>query len=85
MSVAGEVVLHDVGEIVVKMDRGEYMQWVRVRGPAEVFEQVSVGERIRIAGRIGEHEDGGHVVHYGVDRGWWGNLRENLPGDVFTP
>ena len=53
--------------------------------PAEVFEQVSVGERIRIAGRIGEHEDGGYVVHYGVDRGWWGNLRENLPGDVFTP
>ena len=85
VSVAGEVVLHDVGEIVVEMDRGEYMQWVRVRGPAEVFEQVSVGERIRLAGRIGEHEDGGYVVHYGVDRGWWGNLRENLPGDVFAP
>ena len=85
VSVAGEVVLHDVGEIVVEMDRGEYMQWVRVRGPAEVFEQVSVGERIRLAGRIGEHEDGGYVVHNGVDRGWWGNLRENLPGDVFTP
>ena len=33
----------------------------------------------------GEHEDGGYVVHHGVDRGWWRNLRENLPGDVLTP
>ena len=85
VSVAGEVVSHDGGELVVEMDRGEYVQWVRVRGPAEVFEQVSVGRRVQVAGRIGEHEDGGYVVNYGVDRGWWGNLRENLPGDVFTP
>ena len=85
VSVDGEVVSHDVGELVVEMDRGEYVQWVRVRAPAEVFEQVSVGGGIRIAGRIAEHEDGGYVVRYGVDRGWWGNLRENLPGDVLTP
>ena len=85
VSVAGEVVSRDIGELVVEMDRGEYVQWVRVRGPAEVFEQVSVGGGIRIAGRIAEHEDGGYVVLYGVDRGWWGNLRENLPGDVLTP
>ena len=50
---------HDVGVLVVEVDRGEYVQWVRVRGPAEVFEQVSVGGGIRIAGRIAEHEDGG--------------------------
>ncbi len=85
VSVDGEVVSHDVGELVVEMDRGEYVQWVRVRAPAEVFEQVSVGGGIRMAGRIAEHEDGGYVVRYGVDRGWWGNLRENLPGDVLTP
>ena len=85
VSVAGEVVSHDVGELVVVVDRGEYVQGVRVRGPAEVFEQVSVGGRVRIAGRIGEHEDGGYVVRHGVDRGWWGNLRENLPGDVLAP
>ena len=48
-------------------------------------EQVSVGGRVRVAGRVGEHEDGGYVVRYGVGRGWWGNLRENLPGDVLTP
>ena len=58
-------------------------EWTGVVG--EVFEQVSVGGGIRIAGRIAEHEDGGYVVRYGVDRGWWGNLRENLPGDVLTP
>ena len=85
VSVAGEVVSHDVGELVVVVDRGEYVQGVRVRGPAEVFEQVSVGGRVRIAGRIGEREDGGYVVRHGVDRGWWGNLRENLPGDVLAP
>ena len=85
VSVAGEVVSHDGGELVVEVDRGEYVQWVRVRGPADVFERFSVGERVRVAGRIGEHEDGGYVVHHGVDRGWLGNLRENLPGDVLTP
>ena len=85
VSVAGDVVSHDVGELVVEVDRGEYVQWVRVRGPVDVFERVSVGERVHVAGRIGEHEDGGYVVHHGVDRGWWGNLRENLPGDVLTP
>ena len=85
VSVAGEVVSRDVGELVVEVDRGEYVQWVRVRGPEEVFEQVSVGERVHVPGRIEEDEDGGYVVRYGVDRGWWGNLRENLPGDFLAP
>ena len=85
VSVAGEVVSHDGGELVVEVDRGEYVQRVRVHGPADVFERFSVGERVRVAGRIGEHEDGGYVVHHGVDRGWWGNLRENIPGDVLAP
>ena len=85
VSVAGDVVSRDIGELVVEIDRGEYVQRVRVRGPADAFEQVSVGERVHVAGRIGEHEDGGYVVRHGVDRGWWGNLRKNLPGDVLTP
>ena len=84
VSVAREVVWRDVGELVVEMDRGEYVQRVRVRGPANVFEGISVGERVDVAGRVEEHEDGGYVVHHGVDRGWWGNLRENLPGGVLT-
>ena len=85
VSVAGEVVSHDVGDLVVEMDRGEYVQRVRVRGPADVLERVSVSERVQVAGRIGEHEDGGYVIRYGVDRGWWGNLRDNFPGDVLAP
>ena len=85
VSVDGEVVSQDVGELVVEMDRGDYLQWVLVRGPEEVFEGVFVGERVHMTGRIGEDEEAGYVVHYGVDRGWWGNLRENLPGEVFTP
>ena len=85
VSVAGEVVSHDVGELVVEIDRGEYVQRVRVLGPAEVFEQASVGRRVIVTGRVGEHEDGGYVIRYGVDRGWWGNLRENIPGDFLSP
>ena len=85
VSVAGEVVSHDAGELVVEIDRGEYVQWVRIRGPAEAFDQVSVGKRVQVAGRIGEHEDGGYMIRYGVDLGWWGNLRENIPGDVLAP
>ena len=85
VSVDGEVVSQGVGELVVEMDRGDYVQWVLVRGPEEVFEGVFVGESVHVTGRIGEDEEAGYVVHYGVDRGWWGNLRENLPGDVFSP
>ena len=84
-SVTGEVVSRDAGELVVGIDRGEYVQQVRVRGPAAVFEQVPLPGRVQVAGRIREDEDWGYVVHYGVDRGWWGNLRENLPGDILAP
>ena len=85
VSVVGEVVSRDAGELVVEMDRGEYVQHVMVRGPAEAFEQVPLPGRVQVAGRIREDEEWGYVVHYGVDRGWWGNLRENLPGDVLAP
>ena len=85
VSVDGEVVSQDVGELGVEVDRGDYVQWVRVLGPEEVFERASVGGRVQVVGRIGEDEERRYVVHYGLDRGWWGNLRENLPGDVFTP
>ena len=84
VSVVGEVVSRDAGELVVEMDR-EYVQHVMVRGPAEAFEQVPLPGRVQVAGRIREDEEWGYVVHYGVDRGWWGNLRENLPGDVLAP
>ena len=85
VSVAGEVVRIDVGELVVEIDRGEYLQRVRVRGPTEVLERVPLGQHVKVEGRIGEHEDGGYMVHFGEDRGWWGNLRENFLGGVFAP
>ena len=85
VSVDGDVVSQDVGELVVEVDRGDYVQWVLVLGPEDVFQRAFVGGWVQVAGRIGEDEEAGYVVHYGVDRGWWGNLRENLPGDVFTP
>ena len=85
VSVDGEVVSQDVGELVVEVDRGDYVQWVLVLGPEDVLQRAFVGGWVQVAGRIGEDEEAGYVVHYGVDRGWWGNLRENLPGDVFTP
>ena len=84
-SVTGEVVSRDAGELVVGIDRGEYVQHVRVRGPAAVFEQAPLPGRVQVAGRIREDEDWGYVVHHGVDRGWWGNLQENLPGDILAP
>ena len=85
VSVAGEAASRDVGQLMVDVDRGDYVQRVRVIGPPEVLEQVAVGSQVHVAGRIREHEDGGYMVHHGVDRGWWGNLRENLPGDFLAP
>ena len=84
-SVVGEVVSRESGELVVEVDRGEYVQAVKVIGPPDVLEQAPLGVQIRLAGWIREDAEWGYVVQYGVDRGWWGNLRENLPGDVFDP
>ena len=83
VSVAGEVVWRDIEELVVEMDRGEYVQHVSIRGPADVFEGISVGESVDVAGRVEEHEDGGHVVHRGVDRGW-GESPGEPSGGVLT-
>ena len=84
-SVVGEVVWRENGELVVEVDRGEYVQSVKVIGPPDVLEQAPFGIQVHIAGWIREDADWGYVVQYGVDRGWWGNLRENLPGDFLDP
>ena len=85
VSVVGEAASREDGQIVVVVDRGDYLQPVGVIGPPEVLEQVTVGGQVRVAGRIRKHEDWGYAVHHGVDRGWWGNLRENFPGDFLAP
>ena len=43
--VSGTVVFQDADELVVEMNRGEYVQRVNVRDPSEVFEAISLGPR----------------------------------------
>ena len=82
--VSGTVMFQDIDELLVEMDRGEYVQRVSVRGPAEVFEAISPGGVVTLAGRLKVEEDGTYAVHFepdlGSDRGWWRNLRDNLEG-----
>ena len=82
--VSGTVAFQDIDELLLEMDRGEYVQRVSVRGPADVFEATSPGDVVTLAGRLRVEEDGTYAVHFvpdsGSDRGWWRNLRENLEG-----
>ena len=84
-SVIGEVVSQDTGLLVVEVDREDYTQRVWVLGPSEIFDRATLGGRVHVAGRIERHEEWWYVVRYGFDRGWWGNFRENLPGDFLAP
>ena len=82
--VRGTLVSQDIDELLLELDRGEYVQRVSVRGPADVFEATSAGDVVTLAGRLRVEEDGTYAVHFvpdsGSDRGWWRNLRENLEG-----
>ena len=74
----------DVDELLVEIDRGDYVQQVIVRVPTGIFEAISPGGVVTMAGRLKVEEDGTYAVHFvpdhGSDRGWWRNLRENLEG-----
>ena len=74
--------LQDAAELVVEVNRGEYVQRVNVRDPSEVLEAIPLGRVLTLAGRFKVEEDGTYAVHFvpdhGSDRGWWRNLRENL-------
>ena len=82
--VSGTVMFQHIDELLLEMDRGEYVQRVSVRGPADVLEATSPGDVVTLAGRLRVEEDGTYAVHFvpdsGSDRGWWRNLRENLEG-----
>ena len=84
VKVSGTVVFQDADELVVEMNRGEYVQRVNVHDPSEVLEAISPGRVATLAGRLKVEEDGTYAVHFvpdhGSDRGWWRNLRENLQG-----
>lgn len=73
------------GDLVVETDREDYTLQVRLRGSGVAFEQIAVGELVLMTGRIRKHEDSGYYVHHGVDRGWWGNVREHLEDALPAP
>lgn len=82
MKVSGTVVYQDADELLVDIDRGEYVQRVSVRGPEGVFEAVSPGGVVTVAGRYKEEENGSYAIHFVPDdeseREWWQNLRDNV-------
>ena len=84
MKVSGTVVYQDADELLVDIDRREYVQRVSVRGPEGVFEAISPGRVVTLAGRYKEDENGSYAIHFvpddAPDRQWWQNLRDNLEG-----
>ena len=82
--VRGTAVFQDADELVLEMERNEFVQRVSVRDPSEVLEAIPLGRVVTLAGRLIVEEDGTYAVHftpdYGSDRGWWRNLQENLQG-----
>ena len=82
MKVSGTVAYQDADELPVDIDRGEYVQRVSVRGPEGVFEGISPGGVVTVAGRFKVEENGAYAVHFvpdaGSDREWWQNLRDSL-------
>ncbi len=80
--VGGTIVLKGVGELVIEMDRGEFVQHVTVLDPSDDLVAIPQGRAITLAGWLRVEEDGTYVVHFvpdrGADREWWRNLRDNL-------
>ena len=84
VSVRGAVVFQDANELLIEVDRDEYVQQVSVRVPTDLFQTIASDRVVTIAGRLIVEEDGTYWVHFipdrGSDRDWWRNLRENLQG-----
>ena len=82
--VRGTIVSKDANELVVEMNRGEYVQRVNVRDPSQALEAIPQGRVVTLAGWLKVEEDGTYAVHFipdhESDREWWRNLLENLAG-----
>ena len=82
--ISGSIVSRDTDELVMEVDRGEYVQRVNVRDPSRVLEAFPPGRVVTLAGWLRVEEDGTYVVHFvpdhGPDREWWRNLLENIEG-----
>ena len=80
--VRGTLVTRDADELVLEVDRGDYVQPVRVPDSSQVLGALSVGRVVTLAGWLRVEADGTYVVEFipdrGSDREWWRNLRENV-------
>ena len=80
--VRGTLFSRDAGELVLDVDRDEYVQRVSVRDPSDVLGGLTPGRVVTLAGWLRVEEAGTYEVEFipdrGADRDWWRNLRENL-------
>ena len=84
VTVRGTVVSQEADELVMEIDRGEYVQQVTVRDPSQALASIPPDRLNALAGWLRIDEDGTHSVHFipdhGSNRNLWRNLRENLAG-----
>ena len=84
VTVRGTVVSQEADELVMEIDRGEYVQQVIVRDPQQALGSIRPDRLNALAGWLRIEEDGTHSVYFipdrGSDRSLWQNLRENLAG-----
>lgn len=82
VQVRGTIVLKDAGELVIEMDRGEFVQRVTVLDPLDDLAAIPQGRVITLAGWLRVEDDDSYAVHFipdrGPDREWWRNLLDNL-------
>jgi len=82
--VRGTVVLREVDEFGIEMDRRSLVQRVSVRDPSQSLEAIPQGRVVTVGGWLRVEEDGTYVVQFvpdrGSDRELWRNLLENIEG-----
>ncbi|MYH40224.1 MAG: DUF2207 domain-containing protein [Chloroflexi bacterium] len=82
VAVRGTLVSRGSGELLLEVERGEYVQGVIVRDLAAVLDAIAPGRVVTLGGWLRVEEDGTYAVDFipdrGSDRWWWQNLRDNL-------
>ena len=82
VQVRGTLVSLDADELVLDVDRGDYLQPVRVRDSSQVLGALRLGRVVTLAGWLRVEPGGTYEVEFipdrGSDREWWRNLRENV-------
>ena len=62
--VSGKLVSRDVDELVMEIDRGDYVQRVSVHVPPGIFDAVSPGVQMSLAGWLRVEKNGTYTVHF---------------------